>query len=77
MVSIAFHSSSPSRSRILLAPRPSVSHRVLTALGTLKTEWQVRRTVKAVEALDAHLLQDMGLARGGVEDAVRHGRHAA
>ncbi|HYF54822.1 MAG TPA: DUF1127 domain-containing protein [Salinarimonas sp.] len=37
-------------------------------------EVQVLRDLRALQALDDHRLHDIGLDRGSIEDAVRHGR---
>ena len=51
--------------------RPSLIGRFV---AHLVTEWQVRRDLRRLEMLDAHMLHDIGLTGGGLEDAVRHGR---
>ena len=37
-------------------------------------EIRIRRALREVGTLDDALLQDIGLAPGGIEDAIRHGR---
>jgi uncharacterized protein YjiS (DUF1127 family) len=44
-------------------------------VGAIVREIQLRRTMREVGALDDAALVDMGISRGGIEDAVRHGRH--
>jgi uncharacterized protein YjiS (DUF1127 family) len=59
------------------AARP-VSQRLLSrssiVLAALAREWRLRRELRALESLDSRALQDIGLGRGGLEGAVRHGR---
>jgi uncharacterized protein YjiS (DUF1127 family) len=43
-------------------------------VGTVLKEIQLRRALRDVGALDDAALLDMGISRGGIEDAVRHGR---
>ena len=38
-------------------------------------EIHLRRTMREVGTLDDAALVDMGISRGGIEDAVRHGRN--
>jgi uncharacterized protein YjiS (DUF1127 family) len=44
-------------------------------VGAIVREIHLRRTMREVGALDDAALVDMGISRGGIEDAVRHGRH--
>ena len=37
-------------------------------------EIRIRRALRAVGTLDDNALCDIGLCRGGIEDAIRHGR---
>ncbi len=37
-------------------------------------EWQLRRAIGQITALDEAMLHDLGLDRGGIENAVRYGR---
>lgn len=52
--------------------------RALGALGrvvvTLAKEWRLRREIRSVEGFTEAMLEDIGLARSNIEDAVRHGR---
>lgn len=43
-------------------------------LLTLAREWRVRREIATAQMLDCASLRDIGLAPGGVESAIRHGR---
>jgi len=43
-------------------------------LLTLHGEWRVRRQLAGAQTLDCASLRDIGLAPGGVENAIRHGR---
>ena len=49
--------------------------RILSLVGAVVKEIQLRRALRDVSALDDTALVDMGISRGGIEDAVRHGRH--
>jgi uncharacterized protein YjiS (DUF1127 family) len=44
-------------------------------VGSIMKEIQLRRALRDVGALDDSALIDMGISRGGIEDAVRHGRN--
>jgi uncharacterized protein YjiS (DUF1127 family) len=43
-------------------------------LAALAKEWRVRRALRALQDVDDRMLHDIGLDRGGIEDAVRRGR---
>ncbi len=43
--------------------------------GALLREIRIRRALRHVSTLDDAMLCDIGLSRGGLEEAVRHGRH--
>ena len=43
-------------------------------LSRLAVEWRDRQAIRHVEGLDDAMLRDIGLPRGGIEDAVRNGR---
>jgi uncharacterized protein YjiS (DUF1127 family) len=43
--------------------------------GAIVKEIRLRRALREVGALDDSALVDMGISRGGIEDAVRHGRN--
>jgi len=51
--------------------------RVRGLFGALLREIRIRRALRHVSTLDDATLSDIGLSRGGVEEAVRHGRHLA
>ncbi len=68
-LSTAFHWASEKQ-----AAKPS---RIRTFLEALRREIRIRRALRHVSALDDHALCDIGLSRGSVEDAVRHGRYWA
>jgi uncharacterized protein YjiS (DUF1127 family) len=36
--------------------------------------WEARRAIAMLSRADAALLRDLGISRGGIENAVRHGR---
>jgi uncharacterized protein YjiS (DUF1127 family) len=48
--------------------------RVGALFGALLREIRIRRALRHVSTLDDAMLCDIGLSRGGVEEAVRHGR---
>ena len=48
---------------------------IRSLLGAVVREIHLRRALREVGALDDAALLDMGISRGGIEDAVRHGRH--
>lgn len=50
--------------------------RVKVAVRGLAGEWRVQRDLRRLGELDACALHDIGLAPGGLEGAVRHGRRA-
>lgn len=66
-LSTAFHWTSRTT-----ADRPS---RIRGMFGALLREIRIRRALRDVSTLDDSMLCDIGLSRGGVEEAVRHGRH--
>jgi len=43
-------------------------------LSSVLREIQLRRAMREIGALDDAALLDMGIGRGSIEDAVRHGR---
>jgi uncharacterized protein YjiS (DUF1127 family) len=43
-------------------------------IAQISSEWQVRRGIDALMALDERMLADIGLTRGAVEYAARYGR---
>jgi len=53
------------------AERPGLLARLLTAAAR---EIRIRRDLRLLASLDDAALHDIGLTRGGMEDAVRHGR---
>ncbi len=50
------------------------SRDLVSFLLTLHGEWRVRRQIARAQILDCASLRDIGLAPGGVESAIRHGR---
>jgi len=67
----------------VLAQRPTVptppsegepSRDLISFLFALRDEWRVRRQIASAQMLDCASLRDIGLAPGGVESAIRHGR---
>ena len=65
-LSTIFHGTSDSP-----AAKPS---RIQSLVGALAREIRVRRALRDVASLDDAALCDIGLCRGGIEDAIRHGR---
>jgi hypothetical protein len=43
-------------------------------LASLYGEWKVRREIASAQMLDGASLRDIGVARGGLESAIRNGR---
>ena len=66
-LSTAFHWTSEAS-----ASKPS---RIRGLFEALAREIRIRRALRDVSSLDDNILCDIGLSRGGIEDAVRHGRH--
>jgi hypothetical protein len=50
------------------------SRDLVAFLFALPGEWRVRRQIARAQMLDCASLRDIGLASGGVESAIRHGR---
>jgi len=50
------------------------SRGLVSFLLTLHSEWRVRRQIASAQMLDCASLRDIGLAPGGLESAIRHGR---
>ena len=40
----------------------------------VRREWRIRRDLRRISELDEHMLHDIGVSPGSLEDAVRHGR---
>ena len=70
IVDILF-ASAPRHSGLLRKYRESLSR----ALRHTTEEWMVKRAIAELQALDDHMLKDIGLTRGEIESCVRHGRH--
>lgn len=58
--------------------RGKVSHALLdighATMVTLAGWWRRRRAMRQLSGADDFLLRDIGLTRGSIESAVRHGR---
>ncbi len=65
----------PRAASVALAPRVLVTLRAW--FEALAHEIRLHRDLRQLEALDDHRLHDIGLDRGALEDAVRHGRMRA
>jgi uncharacterized protein YjiS (DUF1127 family) len=74
MVALTFRAAAGSRPEAAGGAR----RRPLRALGSifsgLVAEWRLRRQIRSVEGFTDAMLQDIGLTRAGIEDAVRPGR---
>jgi hypothetical protein len=57
-----------------LDPGHGVLSNLIAFLLELQREWTVRRQIACAQMLDGASLRDIGLAPGGVESAIRHGR---
>jgi hypothetical protein len=57
-----------------IRPDRGPSRDLFAFLLTLHGEWRVRRQIASAQMLDCASLRDIGLAPGGVESAIRHGR---
>ena len=55
-------------------PTKTASH--LGPLGRLAAGLSAWRAERALESLDDHMLQDLGVSRAGISDAVRSGRRS-
>jgi uncharacterized protein YjiS (DUF1127 family) len=53
--------------------RQAIGTRLRAIVELLAAEWRIRRDLAQLQALDARGLQDIGLTRGSLEGAVRHG----
>jgi len=51
----------------------AIRTRFLAAVALVAAEWRIRRDLAALQALDGRGLHDIGLTRGSLEGAVRHG----
>jgi len=49
---------------------------LLATLAALTEEWEVKRQMARAQRLDSAFLRDIGVAAGGLESAIRHGRKA-
>ena len=57
--------------------KPAVQRRFAARFGAvlalLASEWRARRDLAQLQAMDARGLHDIGLTRGSLEGAIRHG----
>ena len=53
--------------------RHAIGARFVAMVAFLAAEWRVRRDLAQLQAMDARGLHDIGLTRGSLEGAVRHG----
>jgi uncharacterized protein YjiS (DUF1127 family) len=53
--------------------RQALGTRFRAIVALLAAEWRIRRDLAQLQALDARGLRDIGLTRGSLEGAVRHG----
>jgi len=42
--------------------------------AAIMRRWEARRAIAMLARADAAVLRDLGISRGGIENAVRHGR---
>ena len=56
------------------ASTAGLATRLRQLAGALLAEWQLRRDLAHLQSLDGRALHDIGLTRGSLEGAVRHGR---
>lgn len=55
-------------------PRKTWARRVIDALASPVTWLRRQSDIRKLQALDDHLLEDIGIARSEISRAVRHGR---
>lgn len=60
--------------RIAGRPQAGPATSIRRLLAGIRSAWRTRRSIDELMALDDHELADIGLTRGAVEYAVRHGR---
>ena len=63
----------PARGACAQPITPTVSERLREFAAYLVQEWRVRRAASELHSLDARGLHDIGLTRGSIEGAIRHG----
>jgi uncharacterized protein YjiS (DUF1127 family) len=71
MTSIAF---SLAQERISAGRKASLTNRLVGVFIAIAREIRLRRDLRNLQRLDDAMLRDIGLGRGELEDAVRHGR---
>ncbi len=54
--------------------KASMPNLLVRAFAAIAREVRLRRDLRNLQRLDDVMLQDIGLGRGELEDAVRHGR---
>jgi uncharacterized protein YjiS (DUF1127 family) len=72
IVDIFISASSPTHSGLLRRYREALTRVVRNATE----EWIVKRAIAELQALDDHMLKDIGLTRGEIESCVRDGRRS-
>ena len=76
MVALALRAASGPKRGAARRPRPLMA--ALRSIGRLLSrvaaDWRARQAIRYVESFDDAMLRDIGLPRGGIEDAVRNGR---
>ena len=65
---------SMTRGAISAEPKASILDLLVRAFAAMAREIRLRRDLRSLQSLDDVMLQDIGLGRGELEDAVRHGR---
>jgi uncharacterized protein YjiS (DUF1127 family) len=71
MTSIAF---SLAQGTISAGHKASLTNRLVRVFLAIAQEIRLRRDLRRLQGLDDAMLRDIGLGRGELEDAVRHGR---
>ena len=74
MAALTVHSIARPRSTAVREPRATLLRTLGGGLARLAAEWRLRREIRSVEGFSDAMLQDIGLTRGSVEEAVRNGR---
>jgi uncharacterized protein YjiS (DUF1127 family) len=69
----AYSSASPLRAPARMAVGARFGALLRTMMAFLAAEWRARRDLAQLQAMDARALHDIGLTRGSLEGAIRHG----
>ena len=74
MVALIARSAAQPTSRVIRRNAMSLLGILGRPFAWLAREWRLRREIRSVEGFTEAMLRDIGLGRGSIEDAVRHGR---